>query len=177
MRQRAISTIICNIYFQEKRRANRTKNMTARQSPQQICSKCIKSAYLFTKHVPPDNSEQPFLNYPPHQTTRPTPRPTQSPLPYTPSLPLTYEGVGNGDLEPHPVPHLQAAVGRGHGARHRQHAGVDRQRLGGGPWRQQRHCTRRGGTTRQRTTAGRSGTAGVSGATAPTAQAVRGCGV
>ena len=40
---------------------------------------------------------------------------------------LTYEGVGYGDLEPHPVPDLQSAVVGRHGPHDGVHGSVDRQ--------------------------------------------------
>lgn len=38
---------------------------------------------------------------------------------------LTDEGVGDGDLQPHPVPDLQAGLGVGHGRHHGGHVAVD----------------------------------------------------
>lgn len=40
---------------------------------------------------------------------------------------LTDEGVGDGDLQPHAVPDLQAGLGVGHGRHHGRHVAVDGQ--------------------------------------------------
>lgn len=41
------------------------------------------------------------------------------------SLALTNEGVGDGDLQPHPVPNFQTRLRTGHGFDHRHHVAVE----------------------------------------------------